>query len=50
MKSTLPSPFDWKIKPATLFTKKEKSNMNSFTVAKTLKPKQMNTYSRAGIK
>jgi hypothetical protein len=50
MKSTKPSPFDWQAKPATLFTKTEKSSMRAFAVAKTLERKQMKTFSRAGAK
>ena len=50
MKSTKPSPFDWKAKPSTLFTKTEKSNMNVNVLAKTVAPKEMKIYSRAGIK
>jgi hypothetical protein len=50
MKSTKPSPFDWRAKPASLFTKTEKSNMNSFVIAKTLERKEMKYYSKAGIK
>jgi hypothetical protein len=50
MKSTKPSPFDWKATPASLFTPSEKSNMRSFAVAKTIERKEMKTYSRAGAK
>jgi hypothetical protein len=50
MKSTKPSPFDWRSKPSSLFTKTERSNMNVNVVAKTTERKEMKTYSRAGIK
>lgn len=50
MKSTKPSPFDWRSKPFTLFTKTEKSNMNVNVLSKTIAPKEMNVYSKAGIK
>ena len=50
MKFTKPSPFDWRSKPSTLFTKTERSNMNVNVLAKTVAPKQMHHYSKAGIK
>jgi hypothetical protein len=50
MKSTKPSPFDWQAKPATLFTRTEKSSMNAFAVTKKTERKEMKTYSRAGAK
>ena len=50
MKSIKPSPFDWKTKPASLFTKAEKSTMNVFAVTKNTERKEMKTYSKAGIK
>lgn len=50
MKSTKPSPFNWQAKPATLFTRTEKSSMMAFAVTKTLERKQMKTYSKAGAK
>ena len=50
MKFTKPSPFDWRSKPATLFTPSEKATMRAFAVAKTLERKQMATYSKAGAK
>jgi hypothetical protein len=50
MKSTKPSPFDWKAKPASLFSKTEKSSMNSFAVTKKTDRKEMRTFSKAGAK
>lgn len=50
MKSTKPSPFDWKSKPTTLFTKAEKSSMNSFAVTKNTERREMKIYSKAGSK
>jgi hypothetical protein len=47
MKSTNPSPFDWASKKPSLFTKAEKSSMNSFAVAKTLDRKTTHYYSKA---
>jgi hypothetical protein len=50
MKSTKPNPFDWRSKPASLFTPSEKASMNFFVLAKSVQPKEMKTYSRAGAK
>lgn len=50
MKSIKPSPFDWKAKPATLFTPTEKASMRAFAVTKNTERKAMKTYSRAGAK
>lgn len=50
MKSTKQSPFDWRAKPSTLFTKTEKAYMRTFAVTKNTERKEMKTYSRAGAK
>jgi hypothetical protein len=50
MKSTKPSPFDWRAKPASLFTKTEKSTMRIFAVTRNIERKEMKIYSKAGIK
>jgi hypothetical protein len=50
MKSIKPSPFDWKAKGPSLFTRTEKSSMNAFAVTKKTERKEMKTYSRAGAK
>jgi hypothetical protein len=50
MKSTKPSPFDWKAKGPSLFTKTERSSMNFFAVTKKTDRKEMKIYSKAGTK
>jgi hypothetical protein len=50
MKSTKPSPFDWKAKSSTLFTASEKAIMRQFAVTKNTDRKEMKIYSKAGAK
>jgi hypothetical protein len=50
MKSTKPSPFDWRSKPSTLFTKTERAILNANVLSKNVAPKEMKIYSKAGIK
>jgi hypothetical protein len=50
MKSTKPSPFDWRAKGPSLFTKSEQSNMNALAVTKKTERKEMKIYSKAGAK
>lgn len=45
MKSS--SPFDWKAKPASLFTLQEKASMNQFAVTTDTTRKQAHIYSKA---
>jgi hypothetical protein len=50
MKSIKPSPFDWKAKGPSLFTRTEKSSINAFAVTKKTERKEMKIYSKAGTK
>jgi hypothetical protein len=50
MKSIKPSPFDWRAKGPSLFTRTEKSSMNAFAVTKKTERKEMKIYSKAGAK
>ena len=50
MKSIKPSPFDWKAKGSSLFTKTEKSAMNALAVTKKTERKELKIYSKAGAK
>lgn len=50
MNSTKAIPFDWNITKPSLFTPSEKAHMRNNAVAKTIKPKEMKIYSRAGAK
>jgi hypothetical protein len=50
MQSIKPSPFDWKTKGPSLFTRTEKASMNAFAVTKKTERKEMKIYSKAGAK
>jgi hypothetical protein len=50
MKSSKPSPFNWKAVPASLFTPTEKAHMKSFAVTTNTDRKKINFYSKAGAK